>query len=235
MARQSGFRRGGSRVGGARNSGGGARRSSGGGSRGGGSRGGGGGRSGAGRGRAPARGGGSNATAIGVGIVLLVGVIAIIAFVGGKKKNPAPAYVSEELTADSNVNKGDGAAKEAPREPPPKISDALISNAKAILEQAREEEALGDALYEEAMNARRDGNEASWQDKLDKARSHYINIKEMWNDEIIAAVQEELEAMPSDGGYDADQVANYWIGKEAGKITKMLDKLGMITKQQRMK
>ena len=240
MARPSGSRRSSSRSGGSRSGGsrsGGSRRgASGGGSRrqGGGGRSRSGGGSRGGRGRAP-RGGGSNATAIGVGVVLLIGVVAIIVIAGGKDKKKPQNYVSEELTADSVVDKGATGPTKPNRPPPPKISDEIVLHAKEIVTQAEAEEEIGNTLYEEAMTARRDGDEKTWQSKLDEARGHFINIKELWNNEIVAAIVDELDAMPSDNGYDADEVANYWIGKEAGKITKMLDKIGMITKQQRMK
>ena len=223
MARHSGSRRS-SRSGGSRRSSGGGRRSSGGGRRSsGGSRGG--------RGRGAPRGGNSNATAIGVGIVLLVGVIAIIVIAGGKDKKKPVEYHSEELTADSNINKDEG-PKKPERAPPPKISQEIIDHAKEVVIQAQDEQAKADALYDEAMKARQDGDEETWQAKLDQARDHYINIRELWNTEIVGPIDGEL---PSDTDYDADEVANYWIGREAQKITKMIDKIGSINKQLRMK
>ena len=52
----------------------------------------------------------------------------------------------------------------------------------------------------------------------------------MWNEEVIAEIDGEL---PPGCQYDADEVANHHIGKEAEKITKALARLGAITKQQR--
>ena len=157
--------------------------------------------------------------------------MAIIAVsTGGKKKPKKTDYVSEELTADSKVPKEQAGPTKPQRPPPPDISPEIVTNAKAVVERALEEKAKGDALYEEAMAAKGKGDETLWQDKLSEAREHFANIRDMWNEEIIEDIQGEL---PANCEYDADEVANHHIGKEAGKITKALERLAYITKQQR--
>lgn len=165
-------------------------------------------------------------------MVLLVGVVVLVLVLGGKKKKPPTNYVSEELTADSNVSKGDVEPKKPERPPPPKIRDEIIQAAKALVADAKLEQEAGDAHYEEAMDARRAGDEETWQSKLTEARDHYINIREMWNEQIEAPIDDEL---PTGSEWEADEVANYWLGKEAEKINKMLKNIGAINKQLRMK
>ena len=190
------------------------------------------GRGGAGGGRrAPARGGGgSNAMPIIVGIVILGAVVAVIALGAGGKKKPKEPYVSKELTADSNrgvTDKG-GAPKRPERAPPPKIPLDIIETAKHIVAEMEEDKAQGDALYEEAMKAKTSGDRETWQAKLKEAAEHFGNIKERWNTEIIGEID---AALPSGCEWDAEEVANHWLGTEGGKVAKALERLAYIKKQ----
>jgi hypothetical protein len=222
MAYQSRSRRGGSRGGG-----GGRSR----GSRGGRPSGAGGGRprGGGGRRGPPPRGGGSNPTPMILAGVLLVAVIAVIVVVAGKDKpKKKPDYVSTELTADSKVDKAPAMAKKPERAPPPEISKEIIERAKELVTEMEDDRTQGEALYDEAMTAKQSGNRDKWKAKLNEAKSHYLNIKEKWNEEII---EEILGELPPDCEWDAEEVANYYLGKEGGKVSKALERLAYIKKQ----
>ena len=53
-----------------------------------------------------------------------------------------------------------------------------------------------------------------------------------WNDEIIAAIDEEI---PNNPDWDAEQVANHYLGKEGAKVQRALERYAYIRKQVRMK
>ncbi len=211
--------------GGARRSGGGSR----GGSRGsgGGSRGGGGGRArGGGRSRGGSRGGGNNAMPMVIGIVVIIAVIGVIAVAVGSKAKKKEPYVSTELTADSNVEKPVAPVKPQ-RSPPPNLPADVIASAKEVVLDAADKKARGDALYDEAMAAKAAGDRDTWQAKLKEASVLFNDIKESWNNVIG-----DIEGLGvSNNDWDSEQLANHWLGKEGGKITKFLEPLAYIKKQ----
>lgn len=217
MAYASRSRGGGSRGGGRRRGGGG--RSRGGGNRGGGSRG---------RRRAPPRGGGSNATAMGVAVILLIGVVAVIVLVSGGKKKRKPEFVSEEITADTKIAKKEKSEKKPDRPPPPDISPEIIEAAKGLVTEMKEDQEAGDRLYDEAMTAKQSGNLEVWKEKLNEAKDHYLNIRDKWNDRVIAEIEGEL---PMGCPWDSEEVANYHLGSEGSKISRAIDRLAFIKKQ----
>jgi cell division protein FtsN len=181
---------------------------------------------------APRRGGGGNNTAaMAVAAIVVVGVIAVVVVLSGRKKPPKPTEPSTELTASSRVEKGPQPT-EKPKAPPPDISPEIVRVAKEIVTWMEVEESEGNRHYEDAMAAKGRGDDTTWQAKLAEAREHFLNIRERWNNEVVAEIEGEL---PPGCEYDADEVANYHIGKEAGKVTKAIERLGYITKQLRMK
>lgn len=223
MAYSSGSRRGGSRGGARRSSRGGSRDGYRGGSRGNGDRGGA--RS---RRAPPQRSGGPNATAMGVGVILLIGVIAVVIIAsGGKERRPVPETY-EEVTGETKVERNVEAPREPDRPPPPDISPEIIQVAKEIVEWMATDEAKAKTAHEAAMAAKQRRNDEEWQAKLTEAREHLLNIRERWNNEVVAEIEGEL---PMSCPYDADEVANYHVGREAGKVTKALEFLSAISKQ----
>jgi hypothetical protein len=117
-----------------------------------------------------------------------------------------------------------------PEEPPPPISSEIIEVAREIVEWMATDEAKAKAAHEAAMAAKRRGDDEEWQSKLAEAREHLLNIRERWNNEVVAPIDGEL---PTTCKYDADEVANYHVGREAGKVTKALEFLSAISKQLR--
>jgi len=201
-----------------RSSRGGGRRA--GGSRGGGSRGGS-------RGR-----GGNNALPMVIAIVAVVAVVGVFVAMSGGKKKKRDDYVSTELTSNSVVPKDDAASKpkKPERPPPPQISEEIIAKAKEIVAWMDGELAEANKHYEEAMAAKDGNDEELWQSKLHEARDHYLNIRERWNNEVVDEIQGEL---PTGSQWDAEEVANYYVGKEAGKITRAIERLAYVSKQLR--
>ncbi len=166
-----------------------------------------------------------------VAIVAVVAVIAVIVVTSSKGKKRKDDYVSEpELTSDSVVDKDAGRPKQPERPPPPDISPEIITVAKEIVTWMDDELAEANQHYEAAMAAKGKGDEDAWQSKLHEAREHFLNIRERWNNEVVAEIDGEL---PMGCQWDADEVANHHVGKEAGKITKALKRLAYISKQLR--
>ena len=167
-----------------------------------------------------------------VSIVLVVGVIAVIAIMGkDKKKKRVEEDASFYPTAETVVDKSESMPVEPERPPPPKISPEIIDAAKEIVGWMEGEVAEGNRHYDEAMAAKQKGDEKLWQSKLEESSGHFHNINERWNNEIIAEIEGEL---PPGCKWDAEEVANHWVGKESGKITKAIKRLGYITKQMRL-
>ena len=204
---------------------GGGTRSGGGGSRGGGARGGGA------RSGGRASGGGNNAMPMVIAVIAVIAVIGVFVAMSGSKKKKRDDYVSEELTSESIVDKSvpDKPAKPE-RPPPPNISPEIIAKAKEIVAWMDDELAEANKHYEAAMAAKEGGNEDDWQAKLHEAREHYLNIRERWNNEVVTEIEGEL---PTGCQWDADEVANFYVGKEAGKITKAIERLAYVSKQLR--
>jgi hypothetical protein len=203
------------------------------GSRGGGERRGGGSRRG---GRPPARGGGSNATPTIVGIVLLVAVIGIVVLATSHKHGRAQAPdVSHELTGDSAVPDKTAQGPKKPERPaPPKLPDEILANAKRVVAEMVVDRKKGDALYDEAMRAKEKGDPDTWQAKLRQASLCYDRINDRWNSEVIEEIDQALPAHVP-GNWDAEELANHWLGDEGNKVSAALKKLAYIKKQLRAK
>ncbi len=188
----------------------------------------GGGRPGAG----PSRGGGNNTTLTVVAILLIGGVIGAVVILGGDKKKPTNNTTPVELTANSNVGREATPKPAKPtRSPPPPLSDAVKERAKSVAADIDGERKLGDALYDDAMRAKEKGDTDLWQKKLKEAARHFNAIKDRWNNEIIDSIMEEI---PQSSDWDAEEVANHYLGKEGQLIAKALEKLAYIKKQIRL-
>jgi hypothetical protein len=159
---------------------------------------------------------------------VIIAVIGVIAFaVGGKDKKKEP-YVSTEMTADSRVDKADAPVKPT-RPPAPKLPADIISAAKDVVTDSADKKAQGDTLYDEAMKAKAAGDSETWQAKLHDAEALFIDIRDAWNG-VIGDI-EGSGITTSD--WDAEQLANRWLGKEGDKITRMMEPLAYIKKQLR--
>jgi hypothetical protein len=165
-------------------------------------------------------------------LILVAGVVAVVALTGKKKpapKGPPPI----ELTGGSKVDKTprDTGPAKPERSPPPPLSDRVKTRAAEVVKEIEPLRVKGDALYEEAMKARSGGDEAAWQAKLKEASVHFAEIRDKWNEEIIDAIQEEI---PATSDWDAEEVANHYLGREGQQISKALEHLAYIKKQIRM-
>ena len=175
-------------------------------------------------------GGGNNATMVVIGVLFVGVVVAIIIVATDKKKKPEPPpqQPSTELTGDLRPVKP--VEKEEPKDermPPPEISEDLRESAKKIATDMVELGKQGDALYEEAMQAKQDGDDNLWQRKLKEAKAIFEDIREQWNEVIIGN-------MPSNQDWDEEQVANHYLGKEGSKVAEALERLAYIKKQVRL-
>ncbi len=181
---------------------------------------------------APPRGGGGNPTLIVVAILLLGGVIAGVVVLGGRKDKGPPAAPPAELTAGTQVKRDAPAAPARPtRMPPPPLSEGVKELARGVAAAIDADRQRGDALYEEAMKAKDQGDTDLWQAKLKEAARHFNAIKDRWNNEIIDAIMLEI---PASSDWDAEEVANHYLGKEGQLIAKALERLAYIKKQVRL-
>jgi len=162
-----------------------------------------------------------------VAVVAVIAIIAVFVVMGGKKHKKKETWVSEELNADSVVDKRPAKAKKPERPPPPEISDEIRQLAKQVIEEIKDDRAKGDALYNEGMAAKDKGDRDTWEKKLNEAKNYFLNIRDRWS-EIEGMIDEQL---PMGSPWGADEVANHWLGKEADKITKALEPLAYIKKQ----
>ncbi len=164
-----------------------------------------------------------------VGIIAVVAVIAVVVVTSGKKSKKKEAWVSDELTADSNVPDQASKKKVVQRSPPPEISDEIISTARELVANLDADREKGNALYDEGMAAK-DKDPDLWQAKLREAKDHFLKIRDAWN-EIEGLIEAEL---PMGTDWGADEVANHWLGKEAEKVNKAIERLAYLKKQLRM-
>lgn len=174
---------------------------------------------------APApRKGGAGPTIAAAGVVVGVIVLAIALFSGGGKKPSAPP--SPPPMAPAPVPPRAEAPVVPSKPPPPALSDAIRKEAGDLTTKAKDLASQGEKIYEEAMAAKRAGDEETWQAKLEEASVPYYEIQDLWNELIVQ--------MPtSDDWPDAEDVANYHLGTEGDLISKALSRLHDIQKQRR--
>ena len=172
---------------------------------------------------APARGsGGSGPTVAAVAIVLVVLAGVVYFATQGGKKNPTPPPPPEETLQPGPVETGPG---EKPRLPPPELPAHLKEEAQALVREARELRQQGEEIYKEANGAKQAGDEERWQEKLREAAGVLQGIKDGYNSLI--------EQMPENDDWDAEQVANHYLGAEADSISRAMQRLIDIQKQRR--
>jgi hypothetical protein len=177
------------------------------------------------RGRPSPRRGGNPGATIGA-VVVVVGVIAAIAILTSKGKDKpkvAPTTVAPPPRT--------GAEKpaEPQRPPPPPVSEEIKTQARTLVTEAQELAKQGESLYAEAVAAKNKGDDDLWQQKLREAQQPFQEILDRWN-EIIAQMPTDLPH-----GWDEEEVANYWLGKEGDQITKMIGRAHDISKQLRLR
>ena len=162
-----------------------------------------------------------------IAILVVVGVIALVVFMtaGRGKPDQGPARASTP-TVHRPTSSGTS-VPDAPKPPPyPEINMDLKKRAMALATQAKELSKKGEAVYDEAMAARREGNDELWQEKLAEAGEYFYEIRELWN-ELIAE-------MPPSNHYDEEEIANHYLGREGSIVSKALSRLTDIKKQRRL-
>jgi len=162
-----------------------------------------------------------------VAICAVVGVIVLIVILSSGEKKKRQEYVSDELTGDTPIEKGPLPPKEI-RKPAPDISPEIIERARQIVDEMDPDREAGLAAYEEAMRAKQRNDLETWKAKLNEAKEFFLNIRDKWNDEVIGDIEGEL---PPNCDWDAEEVANYHLGKEGEKVSKALKTLAAIKKQ----
>jgi predicted lipid-binding transport protein (Tim44 family) len=165
-------------------------------------------------------------------VLLLGAVVVIVVLATGDKKKPRPEtpWVSTELTGDSVIEKQRDKTAPADRPPPPQPSAEIMAQAKAIVQEMAADSTAADRLYDEAMTAKQANDTATWKAKLLEAKEHYENIMHRWNNEVITAIDDDLPS-PAPHGYDAEDVANYYLGAEGQKVSKAITRLAYVKKQ----
>jgi hypothetical protein len=83
----------------------------------------------------------------------------------------------------------------------------------------------GKALYDEAMAARAAGKPEEWQEKLEEAAQALVEINDRWNEIVVS--------MPPSDHYDAEEVANHYLGKEGDTVRKAMQTMAAIKKSRR--
>lgn len=162
-----------------------------------------------------------------VAILVVVGVIALIVFLASGQGSKNEETLRASPTPTMHPTNPRASQPEAPEPPPyPAISMDIKRRAMDVANQAKELQKKGEAVYEEAMAARREDDQDLWQEKLAEANDYFYEIRELWN-ELIAE-------MPSNEHYDEEQVANHYLGREGSIVSKALSRLADIKKQRRL-
>lgn len=183
-------------------------------------------RSAAGR-RAPAArsGGSNNAMAVGVAAILVLGVVAAIILMSGGKDPNVPVPPASPPAPPSSA-KVDGPSAPV-RGPPPAVPLAMILSARDKVKTFAAIAERGKAAYAEAQAARSANDQELWQDKLREAGEYFGQINDEWN--------EVIDALPEAKDWDKEDVANHYLGRESGDVTKMVEPLEGIRKSLRPK
>ena len=164
----------------------------------------------------------TNMAAYAFAVVALVAIVIILVVVMGGKDEPRPEAPSVPVSTTPVGPAAKAGPVVKPAAPYPKIDDALISKAKALVKTFDAPAAAGDRLYDDGMRAKKSGDDKTWQKDMEEAMSKYQEIQDAWN-ELIAQ-------MPKSKDYDEEQVANYYLGHEGNQVTKYLTRLQAIRK-----
>ncbi|MHC5009601.1 MAG: hypothetical protein ACYTG6_01485 [Planctomycetota bacterium] len=153
---------------------------------------------------------------------IVLGVIALVVVLSaGKDDEPRPSAPPPEV-AGTRPTPETPAAPERP--PPPDLPPTLLEEARQLLPQYEELAAQAKAVYGEALRAHEAGDDDLWQEKLGEAALLYGEIKDGWNDLIWR--------IPTTTAWDdPDEIANYHMGREQEKISRLLRPLKDIEKQ----
>jgi flagellar biosynthesis/type III secretory pathway protein FliH len=163
-------------------------------------------------------------------IVVVVALLGLVIFFSTNKKEK-PEKPSA-MTPMQNTGLPTPPTEEPkPAAPPafPKLSAGLKAEATALADQAKEYAKDGERLYKEAGEAKAEGEDDLWQEKLQEAAAYYQEINASWNILIEQIMAEIGENSP----YDAEEVANHYFGNAAETIRKAAKRLGAINKDRR--
>jgi hypothetical protein len=180
-------------------------------------------------GRSPSRrggGGGQNSMAYVVAGVVVVGLLGLVVLLATRNKTETPSRVVEQPPPVAPPPVEPEKPKAPAAKPYPPIDAAVLADARAIAARVEEPHKKADALYNEAMAARKDGNDELWQQKLAEASEILEQVQDEWN-EVLARIQ-------PGNGYDEEEIANHWLGPEGRKVSKALERLAAIKKSRRL-
>jgi hypothetical protein len=182
-------------------------------------------------GRAPSRrggagGGGQNpALYLGAGVAV-IGALALVVVLATKGKKEPPPKVEPPPAPETPAPAVASTPKPPAEKPYPPLDPKVLADAKAIAAKVEEPARRADVLYNEAMEARKAGNDDVWQQKLAEASEILEQVQDEWN-ELLARIQ-------PGNGYDEEQIANHWLGPEGRKVSKALERLAAIKKSRRL-
>jgi hypothetical protein len=180
------------------------------------------------RGAPPRRGGGGggNAAYVVAGLFVVGIIVALVVVMSGDKKpKPPPAIVEAPPVAVAPPTASSVPPAATPPPFPP-VDPKILEQARAVAKKSAEPAERAKAIYDEAMKARKGGDDALWQKKLLEADELLTTIQDEWN--------EVIQQMPSSKDYDEEEVANHYLGKEGQQITKALMLIPAIKKSLRL-
>jgi hypothetical protein len=171
-------------------------------------------------------GGGGNAAYVVAGLFVVGIIVALIVVMGGdKKKKPAPSVAAAPPAAPSTPEARPVPSTPAPPPFPP-LDPKVLEQARAVAKKSAEPAERAKAIYDEAMKARKSGDDALWQKKLLEADEILTVVQDEWN--------EVIQQMPTSKDYDEEEVANHYLGKEGQQITRALSLIPAIKKSLRL-
>jgi hypothetical protein len=157
-------------------------------------------------------------------VALLVVVVVVVVATGGKKEIEEPP--AEPPVATLAPKPAATGPVKPPPAPFPKISDALLTKARALVKTFEAPAREGNRLYDEGMKAKQAGNDAVWQSKMEEAMPYFQGIQDAWN--------ELVGEMPPSNDYDQEQVANHHLGSEGKQVSRYLERYQAIRKTMRL-
>jgi hypothetical protein len=171
-------------------------------------------------------GGGGNAAYVVAGLFVVGIIVALVLVMSGGKKPPPPAPVEVPVVAPPPA-----AAPAKPKEPAalpyPPIDPSVVAAAREIARNLEAQSAKAQGFYDEAMKAKRAGDNATWQKKLEEADDILMAIQDDWNERVEGRIQ-------PGNGYQEDQIANHYIGPESTKFNRAMSLLAAIRKSKTM-